>query len=74
MLFLHINRQGLSLLVASEQLHIAEMATIRAHFPSKKVPRKNRDVFRGASLGVFRAFFENEKRSKTLKDAQKREK
>ena len=42
--------------------------------PSKKVPRKNRDVFRGASLGVFRAFFENEKRSKTLKDAQKREK
>ena len=43
-------------------------------YPSKKVPRKNRDVFRGASLGVFRAFFENEKRSKTLKDAQKREK
>ena len=42
--------------------------------PSKKVPRKNPDVFRGASLGVFRAFFENEKRSKTLKDAQKREK
>ena len=32
------------------------------------MPRKNRDVFRGASLGVFRAFFEK----KTLKDAQRR--
>ena len=31
MLFLHINRQGLSPLVAFEQLQIAEMATIRAH-------------------------------------------